>query len=469
MALTKHPVSIEVDSPPREQSRNVPPLPPANLPVVELWYGDITASGAISKEDIVVLSNSPQNTMIGSTHILTWGRSLMPGPPKKWFGLNPCLNVEAYQALSSSPVGDFLFWDPTFGPLTTAQATPYKTDDIFRGAQAMWGHIPKSILIPLTTGDNGFCTSAILLQSLLMSALKIGGWRKYIPTTIKIVLDKKDALAIGVFDAIAANYDTLRGAANKGVGTQGPAGFPTSNSQPYSYYMGQANSWMSNLWASVKDVNPLTEYQAFAINIYTSSYYSAMVGAQRHLIKNDGIFPIPGSKPMPTYFNNGFVDLANLEYQAQVPLFAVLSAGLSNIPAYHGTTFRGTGGGSYMNSYQPGNGVRFLSYLSSADEFYGVGLPWPKTRYRDEWGKKVNKPTTKPPWNANYHVRTQSLTARDISPYSMHQYEREHLYDFEFLEFFTSREKSGHPTPGNTLTGNLASVQVTDPILPLLK
>jgi len=67
-----NPLNITIDSPSREQSRNVPPQPVAPPPVIELWYGDITASGAINHEDILVLSADPSKTLIGNKTILNW-------------------------------------------------------------------------------------------------------------------------------------------------------------------------------------------------------------------------------------------------------------------------------------------------------------------------------------------------------------------------------------------------------------
>ena len=466
MALIKHSTSITVDTGEREQSRNVPQQPVAPPPIIELWYGDITAAGAITKEDILVLSEKPAESLVGNAAILTWAKSLIPPPPQKWFALSPALNVAAYGA--SGPIADIIFWNPGFGPLTPQQAAPYKTDDIFRGAQAMWGHIPKSILIPLEIGNNSFCDSTIMLQSILHSAIKLGGWRKYIPSVIKIVLNKKDAAAIAAFDAIAYNYDNLRGAANKKVGSNGPKGFPNANGRSFSYFMTESNDWMKNMFASVKAINPITEFQAFAINIYTSGYFTAMQSPLRRSLTTNAIAPLTGTAALPVYFNAGFTDLGHADYQAMIPLFATIGAGLCNIPAYHGTTFRGTG--SFWTTFKPGTGQRIISYMSSADEFYGKGLPWPQKRFRDEHGRRYTTPanTTPPPWNNNIHVRTQSLTARDISPYSMHQYEREHLYDYEFIEYITSHELGGHAAGGKPVQGNLASVQIPDAIAPLL-
>jgi len=466
---------ITVDSPPRQQSRNVPPQPIAPQPVIELWHGDITAAGAISHEDILVQSANPTGTLIGNSAIKSWVNTLLANPPKEWFSFDSCLNVSVMSTNGSAPVRDILYWNPKFGQLTENQAAPFKTDDIFKGAQAMWGHIPKSILIPLQVGNNGFCNSTIMLQSLLHSALKLGGWRKYIPTKIKIVLDKNDPNAVNAFKTIAKNYDALRGGANKTVGLAPPS-FPTSNGVGYSYFMKRSNSWMKNLYPSVKGVNPVTEFQAFAINIYTSGYFTAMQNPLwMNPLKTDAIAPLKGTNPLPEYFGSGYSDLGDPDYQSLIPLYAVLSAGLSNIPAYHGTTFRGAGDLSW-NPFKPGGYVRVIDYMSSADEFYGEALPWPQTRFRDEAGNKVNQTTTLPPWNTNYHVRTQSLSARDISPYSMHQYEREHLYDREFIEYVTSHETGGltppKPNPNTqpvTVNSNIATIQIPDSIGPLLK
>jgi hypothetical protein len=464
MALTKYPTTIQVDSSPREQSRNVPPIPTASLPVIELWYGDITASGAISNEDILVLSSAPSATLIGNSAISAWGNTLL-GPVKiKWLGLNPNFNAEAYNTVSGSPVADILFWDPVFGPLSAAQAAPYKTDDIFRGAQAMWGHIPKSIIIPIHIGNNGFCDSTIMLQSVLHSALKMGGWHKYIPSKIKIILDASDTNAFNAFDTIADNYDTLRGAHGKAAGTNPPSSFPLG----YSSAVAQSNSWMKNMFASVQGLNPITEFQAFAINIYTTGFFTQMQTALRTQLSTDAIYPLKGSGiPLPNYYGIGYTDLGNKDYQTIIPLLAVFSAGLSNIPAYQGTTFRGDSG---WNSFTPGTSIRIIDYMSSADEFYGISLPWPATRFRDEYGQSVIESTTSPPWDNSFHIRTQSLTAKDISPYSAHQYEREHVYDHEFIEFVASNEQGGLKSPGGYAPKrNISTAQIPDSISPLLK
>ena len=463
MAIKQHPTKIIIDSPARKQSLNVPTQPVSTAPEIQLWYGDITQPGAIGSEDILAVSLAGSSTLIGSPTINNWLNTIWATSPRtKWFGLDPCLNGEVYSGGSS--IGHVIDWQPSFGPLTTAQAAPYKTDNIFRTAQAMWGHIPKSILIPLTIGKNSFCDSTIMLQSLLHSALKIGGWQKYIPTTIKIVLDKSDTAAINAFDTIAKNYNSMRGGPYK----YGPSGFPMANGQTYAYYMKQSNSWMRNLYSTVQNLNPITELQAFAVNIYTSSYFTPMQDALRKTLSGNAIAPVPSTGTLQKWYGTGYTDLGNPNYQALIPLYAIASAGLLNIPAYHGTTFRGAD--TSWNPFAVGQGLRNTSYMSSADEFYGAGLPWPTTRYRDEWGRPVNLGTTPPPWNNKDHVRTQSLTARDISPYSMHQYEREHLYDYEFLEYVTSHETGGvAPPSGQPVQANLATIQVTDHIIPLLK
>lgn len=468
MSLIKHPRTIQVDSPPREQSLHVPPLPVSALPVIELWYGDITQPGAITNEDILVLSNHAGETLVGNNAILTWIKAL-PIATQKWFDFYPGMNARAVMYGNSevfgNPIGAVLFWEPTFGPLLTAQAAPYKTDDIFKGAQAMWGHFPKSILIPLQIGNNGFCDATLMLQSLLHSALKMGGWQKYQPTTIKIVLNVNDSNAILAFDTIAENYDRLRGAPNKGVGNNGPNGFPNSIGQSYSTFMNESNEWMHNFYHTVAGVHPITEFQAFAINLYTTSYFIAMQEALRKPLANDATAPLKGSgRILPEYFGKGYTDLGNPNYQAMIPLFAVFSAGLLNISSFHGTTYRGET--SLWNSFMVGTGIRRLTYMSSTDELNDhFGLSSPKYQLLDESGNSFppNFSTASPPWNTNYHVRMHSFSAKNIAPYSAHSSEREYVYDHEFIEYVTSNEAGG---PAST-RGNIASIQIPDVFSPL--
>jgi hypothetical protein len=468
MALTKHTRTIQIDSPSREQSSSQPPHVDSTLPVIELWYGDITQPGAITTEDIIVLSSNSADTLIGNNSIHSWMKAL-PNTPQKWFDFYPSLNARAVMydnsGVAAIPIGAVLFWDPTFGPLLTSQAAPYKTDDIFKGAQAMWGNIPKSILIPLQIGDNGFCDSTIMLQSLLHSAIKIGGWHKYLPTTIKIVINMNDSNATNVFETIASNYDLLRGASNKEVGTRGPSGFPSALTKPYFFFMNESNQWMKNQFDSVSDLNPITEFQAFAINLYTTSYCAPMQEVFRKPLKNDAIAPLRGSgKELPEFFGVGYTDLGDPSYQAMIPLFAVFSAGLLNISAYNGITYRGES--SLWNSFVVGTGVRILTYMSSADEFNNsIGLPGPQYRMLDDSGKAspLNTPATSPPCGTYYQVRMQSLSAKNISHYSAHQYEREHVYDHEFIEYVTSNEAGVLGSMG----GNIASIEIPEIFSPL--
>ncbi|MBP6624934.1 MAG: hypothetical protein KA198_07165, partial [Chitinophagaceae bacterium] len=92
MALTKHTRTIQIDSPSREQSSSQPPHVDSTLPVIELWYGDITQPGAITTEDIIVLSSNSADTLIGNNSIHSWMKAL-PNTPQKWFDFYPSLNA----------------------------------------------------------------------------------------------------------------------------------------------------------------------------------------------------------------------------------------------------------------------------------------------------------------------------------------------------------------------------------------
>ncbi|MEO1029264.1 MAG: hypothetical protein AAFX02_09445 [Pseudomonadota bacterium] len=438
MSLKLHPISFTLDTLPPSQSRQSIPPPavpikrPDPLPArVELYIGDITAPGALGSEDILVISANPSETLVGSSAIQSWlsglGWSATSG--NAWFSLAPSRSADIYFG-GTTGFGHILEWNPKYGPLTPQQAAPYRTDDIFFGAQAIWGHTPKSIMIPVTSGSNGWFEAVTIFRSLLHSALKVGGWRDYVPSAIKFVIDKPDKSLTDAFDAIATNYDGLRGAPNKkpGMGTT-PANMPNKDTTPFSHFRDRANSWMASYWSGVKDINPITEMQAYAINIYTDDYFHPIQCYLRNSVES------PSRSVLPDFQEANFTDLNNPDYIAMIPYYAVLSAGLLNISAFHGTTFRGLGGKAPWAKFTPGSKVRVVSYMSSADEFASAGLPWMYS--------------TNPPWKTTFHIRTQSQTARDISPYSWHPYEREHLYDFGFSEYVTSHEPRGLTNPGN--------------------
>ncbi len=147
-----------------------------------------------------------------------------------------------------------------------------------------------------------------------------------------------------------------------------------------------------------------------------------------------------------------------------IPLFAVFSAGLLNISAYNGITYRGES--SLWNSFVVGTGVRVLTYMSSADEFINsIGIPWLQYKILDDSGKSLllNSSATSPPCGTYYQVRMQSLSAKNISLYSAHQYEREHVYDHEFIEYVTSNEAGVLGSVG----GNIASIEIPEIFSPL--
>ena len=431
MALTKHPTSITLDT----------AAPHADRPsVIELWYGDMTTPDANIKEDILVQSFQPDDTLIGNAAIAKWTKKYITNPPEKWFGLNPSLDVTTCLALDSStaPVKHFLYWTPTFGPLTLAQAAPYKTDDIFKGAQVLSGHSPKSILVPIKIGDNGFCNSTIMLESVLGSALKIGGWSEYVPSTIKIVLDEKDPASIAAFDTIAYNYDHLRGGANKSVGDKGPKGFPVT-AKNYIDYMLTANEWMSKKYPEVKDIDRITAFQVFAVNIF-SNYAQAFNDALRNTLKVNAIAPLYGTTPLPEYLGAGFTNLGSPNYRALIPLLATFSAGLSNLAAYQGTTYHGRF--SLDHAYEGQKALRIIGYRDGADH-----VSFPGAEY--------------------FHFRTKSLTSRDVSPYSDDG--PQYIYDSEQVLFITSHEAGGYSEGAFPTRGNVAAIEIPDYIVPLLK
>lgn len=398
MSLARLTTDIQIDSPPPVPSLAVQtPMVPLNG-TLELWSGDVTTPGALATEDILVFNLQPDETFVGSSKLSTALKAAnIPGSQNLVAEFNPSIQSAIYgTALGAKNV---MLWSPVFQgmktdvpkhvpvTLTPGQSAPYRTDEIFKAVQAYWGHIPRSIVIPITTSKTKPDDVRVMLQSLMHSALKFGGFKDFVPSSIKIVLDVADAKLIAAFDAIAQIYNGL-------AGPKYPANMPSYGTTPYRYFAKAANAWLSGSLPPPRgSVTPdipktMTSLQALVLRIYTDNYFHPIQAPLRRY--NSSLPQIDGA---------GLIDLAHADYGVMIPFYAAMSAGLLNLQPFHGGLFRGTTrGGNPKKLWTPfevGSNVRITSYMSTADQYAGPGLPW--------------QGGTPEPWaNADSHIRIQS-------------------------------------------------------------
>lgn len=413
-----------------------------SMPSIELWFGDAATMASYPANEpvshFIATSNDPSSLLVGSASInsgLTGALGKLP--PGGTVDFRPPLDGAVFPtgAAFAGVFDQALWYDPKFEALTPAQAAPYQTDDIFRAIQAFSGHISCSVTIPVTVDPSDLAPSLIMLRSLVHSALKYSAWNDCRLTQVRIVMDTKDTAFTSAFDELAEIHDQLQNAA---ASPAIPMPANPDNGVPWVSYVTEGNGWIAKEYPKGHFPDPVSQRQVFGIYIYTSEYFHAL---QDNLRQTDSKLPV-------TKDGVGFTDLSNPDYYRQIPLYAAISSGLMNIPAFHGTTYRG--GNTSWNPFKPGGTVRYLSYVSSASEYEDPRLnPW-------------NHPTP-PPWNNSSHLRLQSQSARNIAPYSKHHYELEHLFDYGLILYV-----SAHTTlsSGETV---IAANEVPPTVLPLLK
>ena len=142
--------------------------------------------------------------------------------------------------------------------------------------------------------------------------------------------------------------------------------------------------------------------------MYTTGYFHAM---------NDTLRVTDSS--LPKIDGVGVTDLIKANFIHLQPLFAVTNAGLLNIKPYVGKTYRGIS--NLWNPFSVGSKVPILSYMSSA---VPAGSLF-KTR--------------------PIQITTTSLNARDISNYSLHPPENEHVYSPGMVEAVVSNNTAQSP------------------------
>jgi hypothetical protein len=411
------------------------------LPAIELWFGDTLQMPAYPNGEpvshFVVTSANPAVTFLGTAALNAKlgppGKPYVPPPQATDF--RPSIDGAIVDLGASFPYQfDYaLFYDPKLDVLTPKQAAPYRSDAIFRAIQAYSGLISNAVTIPLTVDPNKLNEAAVMLQSLVHSALKYAAWKDCVLTTIRIVIDNNYAPLVAAFDRLAAIEVNMQN-----FNTAGQLNLPGWGQTSYPGFVSEANTWIAKKYPAAVFPDPVTTRQVFGLYLYTSDYFHPLQGG---LLQVDPKLPI-GSDGI------GFTDLNNVNYQSLIPLYAAISSGLMNIRAFHGTTYRGEN--TNWNLFKPGSKVRYLNYVSSALQYPEKGkLNWPYP--------------TPPPWNNTSHSRLQSQSARDIAPYSKHGYETEHLFDHGVVFYITSHIVRS--TTGETIIiGN----EVPATIMPLL-
>ena len=405
------------------------------LPVIELWFGDPLQLPTYPAHEpvshFVITSADPAVTFLGTAALnAKLGASGKPYvPPSDATDFRPAIDGAVVDLGTTFPnLFEFaLFYDPKFDVLTSRQAAPYRTDAIFRAIQAYSGLISNAVTIPLTVDPKNLDAAAVMLRSLVHSAITYAAWKDCILTTIRIVIDSKYAPLVAAFDRLADIQFNLQDASTAGtlhlpyVDKQYT---PNKKDEPYEHYVTEANNWIQSRYPAGAFPDPVTNRQVFCIYIYTSDYFHPIQAA---LINPDKKLPVGND-------NIGFTDLNNPNYQDLIPLYAAISSGLMNIRAFHGTTYRGEK--TNWNPFKPGSKVRYLNYVSSALQYPDKDkLPWP---YH-----------TAPPWDNTSRERLQSQSARDIAPYSKHNYETEHLFNYGVVFYITSNMPG--PKTGETI------------------
>lgn len=349
---------------------------------LQLCVGDLTDMGTEDWVNFLVVSALPGDytpspgSLIGSLNQA--GISVQQLSENKAASYEPKIPCWISGPVSSSNGGiqfsNILVFEPN-NPSTDAAGLAWT---IFQALQCFQGSNSTSVAIPLVCTGSGGASYQDIIQALFYAATYAGALISFFIPIIKIVAFNEEELGKiqDTYNQLHDNYQNL-------VNLDLPGGYQT---------------YAPDVWNAVQGMSlptGLSKRQAFGIRMWTSNYYSMINGTLR---------------------NTSNVPLSTL-----MPLINAIDAGLANLSAFQGMTYRGEGhmSAERLDQYEPGNSILEPGYTSSA---LPAGIWYNSLAYK---------------FNIN------GLTSRSIAAYSIYSSEDEYLYPRNMTTLVTGRDCNG--------------------------